>query len=252
MNVLIVNDDGAGARGIRELAEELSSVAHVYVCAPYRQQSGKSHSITIGSHVFVQEISFPHAEAAMQTTGTPSDCVKIGLQFFSEQGVSIDMVYSGINLGSNLGVDTLYSGTVGAAMEAAVSGYPAAAVSAGGRHPEHFEAARALARCVLSMKEDIPADSLLNINVPDLPEEDLNGVLVTRLGHRNFRDGFRLQDDGGYRLMGSPQDFTAADRAYDLAAFAQGYASVTPISFDQTSTQWLSRLRAEQFVYSGK
>lgn len=247
MNILIVNDDGAEARGIRELAEELSSASSVYVCAPDRQQSGKSHSITIGSHVFVQEITFPHAEAAMQTTGTPSDCVKIGLQFFTAQGVSIDMVYSGINLGSNLGVDTLYSGTVGAAMEAAVSGYPAAAVSAGGHHPEHFEAARTLAREVLSMKDEIPPDSLLNINVPDLPEEELKGVLVTRLGHRNFRDGFRLQEDGGYRLTGSPQDFTGADRAYDLAAFAQGYASVTPISFDRTSTEWMSRLHAENY-----
>lgn len=249
MNILLVNDDGVQARGIRELAEELSSAGDVYICAPDRQRSGKSHSITIGEHVYVQEVSFPGASAALQTTGTPADCTKIGLQFFSAQGIDMDIVYSGINLGSNLGVDTLYSGTVGSAMEAAVSGYPAAAVSVGGHTPEHFEAARALARCVLSMKDEIPADSLININVPDLPKKELKGVLVTRLGHRNFKDGFRLQEDGGYRLMGNPQDFTHADRAYDLAAFAQGYASVTPVSFDRTNLNWLSALRADRFQY---
>lgn len=247
MNILLVNDDGAEARGIRELAEELSQVSTVYVCAPDRQQSGKSHSITIRDHVFVQEISFPHADAALQTTGTPADCAKIGLQFFKDRGVKMDMVFSGINLGSNLGVDTLYSGTVGAAMEAAVSGYPAAAVSVSGHEPQNFQAARTFARRALSLKDEIPRDSLLNINVPDLPEEEIRGMKITRLGHRNFQDGFRLQDDGGYQLKGSPQDFTRDDLAIDLAAVAQGYASVTPVTFDSTHWEWLKKLRTERF-----
>lgn len=245
MNVLIVNDDGIEARGIRELAKALSQDADVYICAPDGQRSGKSQGITIVDHVYVTPVEVPHAVSAMKITGTPADCTKIGLQFYQEEGIEMDMVFSGINLGSNLGVDTLYSGTVGSAMEAAVSGYPACAVSVGGHHPEHFKAACDQARWALSKKNEIPKDSMFNINVPDLPEEEIRGIKLTRLGHRNFRDGFALQKDGGYRLTGSEQDFSKADTEIDVAAFSQGYVSITPVRFDRTDYSWLNILNLE-------
>ena len=123
IHILVSNDDGIRATGITALIKALSSRegVNVYVCAPDGQRSGNSQSISLNGTVYVSEVKVDGAKLAWQTSGTPADCVKIGLQKCEELGLEIDMVFAGINMGSNVGKDTLYSGTVGAAKEAAVS-----------------------------------------------------------------------------------------------------------------------------------
>ena len=243
MNILLVNDDGIYAPGMAALGQALGTVGNLYVCAPAENRSAMSHSITVTDHVYVNEAVYPAAERALVITGTPADCTKIGLQFFGEEGIKFDFVYSGINMGSNLGIDTLYSGTVGAAMEAAISGVRAVAVSAYERNTTHFETACELALAVMEpMMRDLDPETIININVPDLPKDQVKGVLVTSLGRRNFIDFFKLKDTGGYKLTGDPQDFADGDKAIDLAAVANGYASITPLHFDFTNKKELETL----------
>ena len=140
MNILVVNDDGINAAGINKLVQALSRVADVYVFAPDGQRSAKSHSLTLTDCVYMTPVDFPGAVKAYTLSGTPADCTKFGLQLLEDEGIRVDMVYSGINMGSNLGRDTLYSGTIGAAAEAALDGYKAVAVSVDSHTPTYFEA----------------------------------------------------------------------------------------------------------------
>lgn len=244
MNILVVNDDGIKAPGIRALVEALSKVEEVYVCAPDGQRSAKSHSITLGENVYVQPVDFPGAKAALQTTGTPADCTKIGLQFFAEEGISIDMVYSGMNLGSNLGWDTLYSGTVGAAAEAAMSGIHGIAVSVASHEAVHFDAAGELAVSMIDrVYGKLDPSIVLNLNVPDLPKEEIKGVKVVPLGNRYYDDKFHLAEDDGYSLSGEPADYSHAEHEVDVTAVHDDYATITPLQFDFTDYQQLDTVR---------
>lgn len=243
MNVLIVNDDGIRAEGILHLVEAMTAEHVVYVCAPEGQRSAASHSITIRKPVDIREVEYPGAEAALQTSGTPADCAKIGLQFFADRGVRIDAVVSGINHGSNLGIDTLYSGTVGAAMEAAISGVHAVAVSVVGRAPVHFDTACGLALQAVRSCTTLDPRIVVDINCPDLPAGDVKGVRLTRLAWRNFNDRFEKSEDGLYRLTGVSQE-KPEDPALDLASVLQGYCSVTPISYDLTAGAYMDAIGA--------
>ena len=131
MNVLITNDDGIRARGLRELMDALREQAGmtVYICAPDGQRSASGHGITMTDPIMVEEVEIKGAELAFQTSGLPADCVKIGVELLERAGVHLDMVFSGINHGGNLGTDTLYSGTVAGAIEGSICGYPSVAVS---------------------------------------------------------------------------------------------------------------------------
>ena len=253
MNILVVNDDGIRSAGIMALTEALSKVADVYVCAPDGQRSGNSQSITIGKKVFVRHVDFPCAKGALETTGTPADCTKIGLQFFKEEGNPIDMVYTGINLGSNLGKDTLYSGTVGSALEGAVSGVHSVAVSVDSHKATHFDVACELAIDVIDfVREKTTVDTVLNINVPDLPREEIKGIRYTNLGSRYYIDKFESQEDGGFMLDGEPTDLTDVSKKLDITATVDGYASITPLQFDYTEfdmidtvSKWGLKIREE-------
>lgn len=145
MNILVTNDDGINASGICSLAEALSKVADVYVCAPHTQRSAAGHGITVSKPIEVEERTFARAAKAYAITGTPADCVKIGTKILREQDIKVDMVFSGINLGGNLGTDTLYSGTVSAAIEGSLCGIPSVAVSVNSHEATHFELACELA-----------------------------------------------------------------------------------------------------------
>ena len=243
MNILVVNDDGIETAGIKALAKALSTVADVYVCAPASQQSGKSQSISIKTEVFVEKVDFPFAKGALSTTGTPADCTKIGLQFFADQGHPIDMVYSGINHGSNLGRDTLYSGTVGAAMEGAVSGHHSVAVSVDSHQASHFDVACQLALDVIDfVLKETSADTVLNINVPDLPREEIRGLRYTVMGGRYYIDSFAPRESGGYVLDGEPGDLSELSEEYDVKAVTEGYASITPLHFDYTQYDMVEKV----------
>jgi len=243
MNILVVNDDGIQSPGLRALVDALSKKADIFVCAPDGQRSAKSHSITLGENVLIQPVYYPGAKDALQTSGTPADCTKIGLQFFEEAGNPIDMVYSGMNLGSNLGWDTLYSGTVGAAAEAAMSGIHAVAVSVASHDASHFEAAGELAAAMIDrVYGKVDPRIVMNINTPDLPKEQIKGIKVLPLGQRYYDDKFHLVEEHQYTLSGNPADFSKSGEV-DVTAVHDDYATITPLQFDFTDRKHLELVK---------
>ncbi len=251
--ILVTNDDGIDARGIRVLVKTLSEVADIYVCAPKTEQSATGHGLTMGPGRYVDfiERQIPHTKLAYAVTGKPADCVKMGLGFLSEKkGVEIDYIFSGINHGGNLGTDTVYSGTVSAALEGMICGKSAAAVSLGSHQAEHFEAISKLALLAFRMLEQRSDDELtvLNVNVPDVPEEQVRGVLVTHLGRREYAD-FMVDngaDPDNYSCMyrGTPVVYDSDDLSIDTIAHQHGYATITPLQHDLTDRARYTALAA--------
>ena len=187
INVLVSNDDGINAQGIHELVKALSEHANVYVAAPHVQRSAAGHSISLRGELEVVEKPFEGAELALEITGTPADCVKLGVLLLKDRGINIDMVFSGINHGGNLGTDTLYSGTVSAAIEGSICGIPAVAVSIDNHDTVNFgPAAELAAKTLLASHGKLDAKTVLNINLPDVPKEELKGVKYTVLGPREY------------------------------------------------------------------
>jgi 5'-nucleotidase len=243
LNVLVVNDDGIHSEGLRQLVEALSSVSNVYVCAPDSQRSGASQSLTLTDKVFVDEVEYPCAQKALVVTGTPTDCTKIGLQFFGEQGVEFDLLYSGVNVGSNLGCDTLYSGTVGAAMEGALSEVRSIALSVEALDATDFTVACEIAVDVIPfVMEELTPETVLNINVPYLPREEIRGVRTCSLGGRYYIDAFVKQSNGGYVLEGYPKPEPDGRMQLDMSALAEGYVTITPMHCDYTQSSMLDKV----------
>ncbi len=241
MRVLVSNDDGVDAPGIRTLAQCLREAGHtVTVVAPDRDRSGASNSLTLDQPIRVKRL----ADDVHCVAGTPTDCVHLALTGMLED--EPDIVVSGINNYANLGDDVIYSGTVAAAMEGRFLGLPAIAVSlATGDHKgRHFgTAARAAAEIMARLAVDpLPADTILNVNVPDLDWTDLAGFEVTRLGNRHRSEPCIAQDDPrGRRIWwigpaGAEQD---AGPGTDFHAVRTGHISITPIHVDLTRFQAL-------------
>ena len=178
MRILVSNDDGYQAPGIRCLADYLQEIAEVEVVAPDRNRNDASNSLTLDAPIRAQKME----DSVTSVDGTPTDCVHLAITGLLEQ--EPDMVVSGINAGSNLGDDVLYSGTVAAAMEGRFLGLPAIAVSLVGDAPKYYEtAARVVIELIKKLiSNPLPADTILNVNVPDIPWEDLIGLEATRLG----------------------------------------------------------------------
>lgn len=240
MNILVANDDGIQARGIKELVKALSEVAAVYVCAPDSQRSASGHGITVSKPIYCEEVEFDGAELAIQLSGTPADCVKLGMKMLSDKGIKVDMVFSGINHGGNLGTDTLYSGTVSAAIEGIICGVPSAAVSVNSHEAEHFEYACHLAvETVKKAYGKLSADTVLNINTPNLPREEIKGLKYTTLGNREYNEFFTpvKTEDGrtAYKYTGDPVIYEGLPDTVDVIAMQDGYASITPLHRDLTA-----------------
>ncbi len=241
MNILISNDDGYQARGIRVLADALAQVADIHVVAPERDRSGASNSLTLDSPIRARltENGFTSVD------GTPTDCVHLAITGLLEQ--EPDMVVAGINAGANLGDDVLYSGTVAAAMEGRFLGFPAIAISLAGERPRHFETAAGVALELVQRVQSgtLPADTILNVNVPDLPYGEIRGMQATRLGHRHKSEPVvRMQDPRGRPVYwvgpaGPEQD---AGPGTDFHAVRAGFVSVTPLDVDFTRYAALDRL----------
>lgn len=239
MNILIANDDGIEARGIRELVTTLSQVADIYVCAPDGQRSAFSHAISTGQTIHIKEVKVPHAQMAFAIGGTPADCVKVGMRIMRGRGVHIDMVFAGINHGSNLGTDTIYSGTVGAAIEGNLCGVPAVAVSVGDHMASHFDYACKLALNVVERcASDIPDNMVLNINVPDIPSDQIKGVKYTVLGDRDYIENLdpqiAAQKEFDYSYGGVPVEYEDLPDTIDVIADQNQYATITPLQHDMT------------------
>lgn len=248
MNILVTNDDGIRASGICSLAAALSQVADVYVCAPHTQRSAAGHGITVGKPIEAEETRFDSAVRAYSITGTPADCVKIGTKILFDLGVKIDMVFSGINLGGNLGTDTLYSGTVSAAVEGSLCGIPSVAVSVNSHEATHFELACELA--VNACKNgfaNMNAKTVLNINTPNLPKEEIKGVRYTRLGAREYKEWFRPKtgENGKvqYWYEGNPVVYEGLPGDIDVIAMQEGYASITPLQYDLTDYDFIEKIK---------
>ena len=242
MHFLISNDDGITARGIQVLSRRMSELGKVTIVAPDQDRSGASNSLTLDSPVRIKEID----KRTFRVTGTPTDCVHIALTGLLERDP--DMVVSGINAGANLGDDVIYSGTVAAAMEGRFLGFPAIAVSlVYNDKPRYFEtAAEAIALLVQRLRQDpLPADTILNINVPDLAWSEIAGFEVTRLGHRHRAEPTIRELDPRGRPMywigpaGAEQD---AGPGTDFDAIRRGYVSITPIHVDLTRYQALDQV----------
>lgn len=233
MNILISNDDGINAEGILTLAETLAEVATVQVCAPDRDHSGASGSLTLGRPLRITHLR----NGYVCIDGTPADSVHLGLTALFD--VTFDRVVSGINTHENLGDDVLYSGTVAAAIEGRFLEQPAIAVSLVNRGNNHFDTAARVIQLLLTASRplDVPPRTVLNVNVPDLPFDQLKGIEVTRLGHRaKGKPPEAICDPRGRErywisVAGEGDD---AGPGTDFYAVAQSFVSITPIQVDMT------------------
>jgi len=233
MHILLSNDDGYAAPGIKCLAEVLASKSQVTVVAPDRNRSGASNSLTLEYPIRADTVS----PDVVRVDGTPTDCVHLAITGLLKQ--EPDIVISGINAGANMGDDVLYSGTVAAAMEGRFLGLPAIAVSLVGPQLNHYETA---AQVVLSLLDDLanaplPSDTILNINVPDLPYGEISGIQTTRLGRRHKSEPvIKSSDPRGRDLywVGPPGEEKEEGPGTDFYAVRNGYVSITPLHVDLT------------------
>ena len=242
MKILISNDDGIMAEGIKALATELSKEHDVYVIAPDRERSAAGHSLTLHTPIRVEELEAKFgAKRIWITSGTPGDCVKIGINAILSEEEKPDIIISGINHGPNLGTDILYSGTVSCAMEGAMMGYPSIAVSLASMtsDSECFKnAAVFIAKFLHKVKEfPFPKKSILNVNVPGIPPEDFAGISITRLGGKMFTDEYdkRVDPRGKvYYWMAGELIRHCENDDSDINALRWNKVSITPITFEMT------------------
>lgn len=233
MRILVSNDDGVTAPGIKVLATELATIAEVNVVAPDRNRSGASNSLTLRDPLRVKQLE----NGYYSVEGTPTDCVHLALTGFLEP--VIDIVVSGINEGANLGDDVLYSGTVAAAMEGRYLGLPAIAVSMVGEHNLNYQTAAVIAKqlVVKLSRNKLPSQTILNVNVPNLPLEQIKGLQVTRLGTRHGAEPMVKEYDPRGRpiyWVGPPGLEADAGPGTDFHAINSGYVSITPLHLDMT------------------
>ncbi|MEK6550518.1 MAG: 5'/3'-nucleotidase SurE [Pseudomonadota bacterium] len=233
MHILLSNDDGYLSPGLEQLAKALAPLAQITVVAPERDRSGASNSLTLTRPLRVRR----GENGFFIVDGTPTDCVHLAVTGLMDQ--QPDMVIAGINRGANLGDDVLYSGTVAAAMEGRFLGAPAIAISLVGRPPSHFAtAAQVAVRLVERLRNDpLPANTILNVNVPDLPLSALAGYEATRLGNRHKAEpAVRASDPHGEPVywVGSPGPEADAGPGTDFHAVRQLRVSITPLHVDLT------------------
>ncbi len=244
MKILVSNDDGYQAPGIICLAQTLQKFADVTVVAPDRNRTAAGSSLTV-------EYPFHPKQADngfIYVDGTPADCVHLAITGLLDQ--LPDMVVSGINAGSNLGDDIIYSGTVGAAIEGRFLGLPALAISMTGDKPQHYQTAAWVAGTLLKRLQSnelpLPVDTILNVNIPDIPLEELQGMQVTRLGRRHH-PGAAIKTEitassSVYRI-GSAGDERDAGPGTDFYAISHNFASITPLHIDLTHYSVLDKVK---------
>ncbi len=241
MRILLSNDDGYQAPGLVCLAEALAGIAEIDVVAPDRNRSAASHSLTLENPIRARQMD----NGFVAVDGTPTDCVHLAITGLLKE--EPDMVVAGINAGSNMGDDVIYSGTVAAAMEGRFLGLPAIAVSLVGDELRHYATAgQAVLRLMQRLRDDpLPADTILNVNVPDIPWEAVEGFEATRLGRRHKSEPVvKMQDPRGRDIywvgpVGAEQD---AGPGTDFFAVRNGRVSLTPLHVDLTRYRALDQV----------
>jgi len=251
MKFLVSNDDGIYAQGLFQLASSLTKIGEVTVVAPDNERSATGHAITMHFPLRVRKISLPGLEIdAYAVDGTPADCVKLGIdELLKEQP---DFVFTGINRGSNLGTDVLYSGTVEAAIEGCIMGVRSAAFSLllGNDMDYAYAGKVAVEVAKIILENDLPCNTLINVNIPNVPEKQIRGMKVTRLGRRRYSKNYeKRQDPRGrtyYWLAGQLiEEECGTD--YDINAVNNNYVSITPLHFDLTNYQMIDMLKSRGF-----
>lgn len=242
MKILISNDDGIAANGIRVLTKSLSEEHDVYVIAPDRERSAAGHSLTLHTPLRVEELDpINGAKRTWVTTGTPGDCVKIGISAILTPEEMPDLVISGINHGPNLGADILYSGTVSCAMEGAMLGVPSIAVSLASMQSDYddFLYTGTFINAMLKKLKNFqfPSKTILNVNVPALDSDDIAGIAITELGRKMFTDNYEKRVDPRgkvYYWMAGELISEPEDANTDIAAVRNNKISITPVTYEMT------------------
>lgn len=238
MQILLTNDDGIYAPGISALRHQIQSLGDITVVAPDVEQSGVGHSITFSQPLRVREVQLNGEFLGYGVRGSPADCVKLAVYEIMKK--KPDVVISGLNMGGNVGIHVLYSGTVAAAVEAAIMGFPSIAASfeISEQYADVHDAAK-VARGIIEriIKHKLPKGSLLNVNVPSLPSSRIKGVKVTRQFAQDFKETFdKRKDPGGkeyYWLVGTDKSIHF-EEGTDVSAINDGYISITPLRYDLT------------------
>ncbi|MEJ2365071.1 MAG: 5'/3'-nucleotidase SurE [Deltaproteobacteria bacterium] len=250
MKILLTNDDGIYAKGIEVLHKHLSKDHEVVVVAPETEQSAVGHAITLTDPLLVRPVNRNGVFFGYAVKGTPADCVKLAINELVEQ--QPDLVVSGINLGANVGINLIYSGTVSAATEGAILGVSSMAVSINTFKDPDFEPAARFARLLARLvnKFGIPAHTSLNVNVPAIAEDAIKGVRITRQGVTRFVESFDRRVDPRenvyYWQCGSTPPLEE-DNDTDACALARDYISITPIHHDLTNYGFMESLRSWSF-----
>lgn len=246
MRILVSNDDGIFAPGIKALAETLATEHEVYVAAPDRERSANGHALTLHKPLRAEEVDLlKGVKAAWHVNGTPSDCIKLAIGAILEE--MPDLIVSGINRGQNMGTDIMYSGTVSAAMEGTILGIQSVAFSLASFSDLHYETAANFALKLVRgfEKNKLPPKTLLNVNVPAIPSDQVKGTRITKLGVHKYTDVFEKRTDlrgkNYYWFAGESLDYQDEETT-DIVAVKQNYISVTPIHYDLTNYEFLSDL----------
>jgi len=244
---LLTNDDGIYARGLSALYQELSKDADCLIVAPEVEQSAVGHAITLFRPLMVRRVKKDGILMGYAVKGTPSDCVKIGVRELSEKPV--DLVVSGINLGANVGINVIYSGTVSAATEGVILGIPSVAISLDTHRNADFSFAARFARKMADfMLKDNPMKHIaLNVNIPALAEEEIKGVVVAKQGRARLIENFEKRTDPReniyYWLAGETQLSDHEEVDSDACALRKGMITITPIYYDLTRYDALAGLK---------
>ena len=239
MRILVSNDDGYEAKGIKQLTKSLSEIAEVVVVAPSENKSAASSSLTIGKPLKPIQIE----KNIYAINATPTDCVHLALCGFIKE--SIDIVVTGINFGANLGDDTIYSGTVAGAIEGRFLGLPSIAISLASWECNHFNTAGEIAKSLVNQidKSQLSHNTIINVNVPDIPLSEIKGYKSTRLGSR-YKSEPSIQDKKDPSLYWIGENGKEADNGEgtDFHAVSNNYVSVTPLQIDLTKYSEVNQL----------
>lgn len=245
MNILLCNDDGIYAPGIRVLYEALKDLATLHVIAPETEMSAVGHAITISSPLKLRDVQRGGKFFGYGISGTPADCVKLAMSHLLDEPP--DLVISGINQGPNAGISILYSGTVSGATEGAILGIPSIALSINTFESPLWETAAAVARQVVQLASShaFPRGSVLNVNIPNLPVDEVKGMRVVPMAPSRYVEQFdkRMDPRGNtyYWVTGHLELSQNAPQATDVSCLRDGYVTLTPISFDLTNHGELSQ-----------
>jgi len=245
LKILVTNDDGIYSSGIFSLWNIAKEFGDINVIAPISEKSAVGHGITISKPLYVKQIERNNGFKGLAVSGTPADCVKIGVK--SLLASSPDLILSGINIGSNLGNNIIYSGTVAAAIEGATLNIPSIAISIDSFRPRNFSTSKIVVRKIMNYIKNntIPARTILNINIPDCEPNDLKGYKITVQGNQYFNDNFdKRTDPSGRDYYWMTGEIIDNDRElkYDGFAVSNGFASITPIHYMMTNTSFLDEL----------